>query len=302
MGDVEVAAICDIDPARLKATADKYAIAKRYGADRDPLAYRKMVEDVAPEAIYVIGLPNIMYDLWVWCLMQGLNLFIEKPMGVNLHSARNLARLAEKHGCITQVGFQRRATPMIVQLREECLKRGPIFHALCVFFKCSLVPYTDLRDRLIDDGIHAVDTIRWMCGGEAVKVHSVMQSVGVPDNNTVSALIEFSTGAVGVMVTTWASGRRIFKVEMHSPGVWVDAEHEGKGISTPMATRRAWSTTRRKSAAGAKNRRYAGFLAKHREFIDGVKTKTPPGSNFSDAVKTMELAEKIVAKGILAGR
>ncbi|MGD0090352.1 MAG: Gfo/Idh/MocA family oxidoreductase [Planctomycetota bacterium] len=302
MSDVELAAICDINPARLQATAAKYAIAKRYGADRDPLAYRKMVEDVAPEAIYVIGLPNIMYDLWVWCLTQGLNLFIEKPMGVNLHSARNLARLAEKHGCITQVGFQRRATPMIVKLREECLKRGPIFHACCVFFKCSLVPYTDLRDRLIDDGIHAVDTIRWMCGGEALKVHSVMQSVGVPDNNTVSALIEFSTGAVGVMVTTWASGRRIFKVEMHSPGVWVDAEHEGKGILYANGDTQGVVHDAKEIAGGSEIWRYAGFLAKHREFIDGVKTKTPPGSNFSDAVKTMELAEKIVAMGILAGR
>ncbi len=302
MKDVEIAAICDIDPERLKTTADKYGIEKRYGADRDPLAYRKMIEQVAPEAVYVIGQPNIMYDIWVWCLQQKLNLFIEKPMGVNLHSARNLARLAEANGCITQVGFQRRATPMIVKLREECLKRGPIFHARCVFFKCNIVPYLDLRDRLIDDGIHAVDTIRWMCGGEVVKVHSVMQGVGVPDNNAVSALIEFSTGAVGIMVTTWASGRRIFKVEMHSPGIWVDAEHEGKGILYANGDTKGVVHDTKEVAGSSEIWRYAGFLAKHREFIDGIRTRTPPGSNFSDAVKTMELAETIVAMDTLRGR
>ena len=100
MKDVEIAAICDIDPERLKTTADKYGIEKRYGADRDPLAYRKMIEQVAPEAVYVIGQPNIMYDIWVWCLQQKLNLFIEKPMGVNLHSARNLARLADSFAAV----------------------------------------------------------------------------------------------------------------------------------------------------------------------------------------------------------
>lgn len=302
MNDVEITAICDIDPVRLKTTADKYGIEKRFGADRDPLAYRKMIEQVAPEGVYVIGQPNIMYDIWIWCLQQKLHLFVEKPLGVNLHSARNLARLAEANGCITQVGFQRRATPMIVKLHEECLKRGPVFHARCVFFKSNIVPYLDLRDRLIDDGIHAVDTIRWMCGGDVVKVHSAMRSVGVPDNNTVGALIEFSTGALGIMVTTWASGRRIFKVEMHSPGIWVDAEHEGKGVLYASGDTKGVLYDTKEVAGGNEIWRYGGFLAKHREFIDGIRTKKQPGSNFSDALKTMELAEKIIAIDTLSGR
>jgi predicted dehydrogenase len=47
---------------------------------------------------------------------------------------------------------------------------------------------------------------------------------------------------------------------------------------------------------------YGGFQPKHREFIDCVKTSRQPGSNFSDAVKTMEVAERILAQGILEGR
>lgn len=302
MGDVEIAAVCDIDPERLAATADRYGIEKRYGEDRDPKAYRRMIEDVAPDAVYVIGLPNIMYDLWIWCLQQKLNLFIEKPMGVNLHAARNLARLAEENGCITQVCFQRRATPMVVKLREECLKRGPIFHALCMFIKCNIVPYVELRDRLIDDGIHAVDTVRWMCGGEVAAVHSITQRIRVADNNYIGALVEFSTGAVGALLTCWASGRRIFKVEMHAPGIWVDAEHEGKGIVYADGDVKGVVHDTKEVAGGGEFWRYAGFLAKHREFIDCVKSKSPPGSSFSDAVKTMELAETILAQGLLEGR
>src|SRR5262249_39866274 len=95
--DVEIAAICDLDANRLQTTADKYHVERRY-AD-----YRKMVEEVAPDAVYVIGQPNLMVDIWVWCLEHGLNLYIEKPMGLSLHQARSLAYLAEKHGVITQV-------------------------------------------------------------------------------------------------------------------------------------------------------------------------------------------------------
>jgi len=76
--DVEIAGICDLDTSRLNATGDKYGIQKRYAN------YRQMVEEVAPDGIYVIGQPHYMYDIWVWCLQQGLNLYIEKADGPQL--------------------------------------------------------------------------------------------------------------------------------------------------------------------------------------------------------------------------
>ncbi len=55
-----------------------------------------MIEEVAPDAVYVIGPPDVMYPHWIWCLEHGLNLYIEKPMGITLHQARNLAYLARE--------------------------------------------------------------------------------------------------------------------------------------------------------------------------------------------------------------
>ena len=43
-----------------------------------------------------------------------------------------------------------------------------------------------------------------------------------------------------------------------------------------------------------------GFQAKSREFIDSVKSGRQPSSNFADALKTMEIAERILAQSILA--
>src|SRR5262249_34836902 len=122
--DVEIAAVCDLNAERLHATADKDGIAKRYGD------YVKMVEEVAPDAVYVIGQPHLMFDIWTGCLSRGLHLYIEKPMGLTIHQARSLAALAEQKRCITQVSFQRRTCPMVVMLRDQCLKLGPIVHAV----------------------------------------------------------------------------------------------------------------------------------------------------------------------------
>lgn len=73
---------------------------------------------------------------------------------------------------------------MVVKLREECLKRCPIVHAVC---KSYIEPFIGARDHMMDDCVHAIDTLRWICGGEAVKVESHSKRVQTPDINFISA-------------------------------------------------------------------------------------------------------------------
>jgi virulence factor len=293
--DVEFAGICDLIPERLNTTADKYHIPqqKRY------LDYHKMIEEVAPDAVYVIGPPDVMYPHWVWCLEQGLNLYIEKPMAITVHQARALAHLAARHDCITQVSFQRRACPMVAQLRDECLKRGPITHAVCRFYKCAPAAYLEARDHMMDDGVHAIDTLRWMCGGEVSRIHGITRRVGTPDINFFTVLLEFDNGATGVMMNSWTSGRRIFSVEMHAPGICAEAEHEGKGTLFADGDTKGVTYDTREVAGSDQLFVFGGFRARNREFIDCLRSGRQPASNFGDAVKTMEVAEKILAAALL---
>src|SRR5262249_45460696 len=191
-----------LDLQRLQATADRYQVQRRY------TDYRQMVSEAEPDAIYAIGQPHYMYDLWLWCLEQGQHLYIEKPMGITLHQARALAYLAEKHRCITQVSFQRRACPMVVQLRDACLRRGPITHAVCRFYKCDLKPYLRSRDHMMDDGVHAIDSLRWMCGGEVVAIHSGTRQGHRPCIHLITAPREVGHCPTRLMLHSWACALR----------------------------------------------------------------------------------------------
>jgi virulence factor len=293
--DVEFAGICDLDTNVLNATADTFRIEKRY------TDYRTMVFEVVPDAVYAIGPPHLMYSIWTWCLEQKLNLYIEKPMGINLHQARSLAYLAEKNGCVTQVSFQRRTCPLVVKLRNECLARGPITHAVCTFYKSYLRPNTSAFDHMMNDGVHVIDTLRWMCGGEVTEIQSVNKRVTVPDINFTTALLCFDNGSVGVMLHSLTSGRRTFRVEMHAPGICAEAEHEGNGYLYVDGDTKGMEFDTRQVAKSDQLFVYGGFQAKNREFIDCVRSGTPPGSHFSDAVKTMEVAERILAAATLRG-
>jgi virulence factor len=291
--DVEMVALCDLDEERRNATGDKYGIERRYSD------YRKMIEETAPDGVYAIGQPHLMYDVWIGCLNRKQNLYIEKPMGITIHQARSLAYLAEKNGCITQVSFQRRSCPMVVKLHEECIKRGPIVHAVATFYKCNPEPYLGAPAHMMDDSVHAIDTLRWMCGGEVTDIQSVTRLVGTPDINFISVLLSFDTGATGVLMNSWTSGRRTFRVEMHAPGICAEAEHENKGTLYADGDTKGVEYDTQEVAGSGELYVYGGFQAKNREFIDALKTGGLPGSHFGDAVKTMEVAEKILALGLL---
>lgn len=293
--DVEFVGLCDLNAKRLQSAADQFGITNCFDDAQ------KMVDATHPDGIYVIAWPQYVYDLWVWCLQQGLNLYIEKPMGLTMHQADTLAYLARKHQCITQVGFQRRCAPLLVEMRRRCIEKGPILHATCEFFKCSPGPYPQAAGHWLDDGTHAVDTVRWLCGGEIVAVESHCKRINSPDINWASATLHFDNGATGLVLCSFCSGRRVFRVQMHSSEICAEGDPEGNGrIYADNNSDGTRITTQQ--AAGKDDRiDFVGFRAKHRQFIDSIKSgREQTGSPFHDAVKTMEVIHTVLAQDQIA--
>ena len=299
--NVEIAAISDIDEERLNRTADKYGVPadRRYAGG--VYTYREMLEAVKPDGVAVIGQPHIMFDIWVYVLQHGYNLYIEKPMGITIHQARLLNYLAEKSGVVATVSLQRRITPVVMRLRDKCLEHGPITHSLVRFYKCDLNPFINARDHMMDDCVHSIDTLRWVFDDrEITKITSVCQAVGTPDINYISATLEFEGGGKGYLINSWTSGRRIFDMEMHAPGICAEVEHEkgGKYYENGDTVGVALSSA---DAAGSEAFHvYTGVENLARDFVACCQDRSrKPASPFSNAMKSMEAAEIILAQALL---
>ncbi len=287
--DVEIVAICDLDEGRLKKTADKYEVEGRYNN------YKKMVDEVDMDAVYIIMPPHHLFDLTIHCLNNKLNVFVEKPPGVMSEQTRNMARSAEKNDCLTMVGFNRRFIPLMVEAKRMVEERGQILQCAATFYKNSIGAgpyYAGAIDILSCDAVHAVDTLRWM-GGEVVAAASDIRKLYADYDNSFNALLKFENGAVGFLLTNWVAGTRVHTFEMHAKGIsaFIDANDEAAIYSDGKAEGQILKT--QEVAGSAENHKFYGFYGENRHFIDCIKQKKMPETNFADAVKTMELVDRI---------
>jgi predicted dehydrogenase len=301
--DVEIAAICDMIEPKARQNAERFGIPKVY------TNYKQMLEEVDPEAVWVLMPPQHLYEPAAAVLHQGRHLFIEKPLALTTVQARMLAYFAEERGCLTMVGFQRRHIPAMTDLRRRVEERGPIHQAFVKFVKATRDLnttagfYDGAIDPLTSDGIHAVDTLRWLCGGEVVNVTASVRTRYIPGPipNEYIAMITFSTGAVGLLHSSYVTGRRIFCSEFHAQNAtaYVDAEGESSIVfdDGPIEERssKEWGTAR--GAKGDSPEHWLGFWHENRHFIDCIQSGTQPTSHFADAVKSMELVDRILHAG-----
>ncbi|MEJ0103947.1 MAG: Gfo/Idh/MocA family oxidoreductase [Bacteroidota bacterium] len=299
-GDVEVVGIFAFNEQRLLETARRYNIpGQSVYTLSSRTGYRQILSALRPDGVYVIGPPEQMIDVWTWCLENKLNLFIEKPLGITLHQAEMFAWLAKENGCITQVSFQRRSSPILNKMKEMCLEKGPVTHAVVEFSKYEIAPMLGSRDRMLDDYIHCIDTARWLCGGEIIKIDPHCRRILVPDINWIGSVFYFDNGAVCHVIGNWSSGRRIFRVNMHAPGICVDAEPEKEAWVYEDGDYEGKRYDSKVMAGSDELFVYGGFQKKSREFIDsilsGIETTSSP---FSDALKTMQASSYILARSI----
>lgn len=297
MPDVEMAAICELNLERMKAVGDKYGIHLRY------TDYRKMLEEVALDAVYIIMGPEFLDPIVTYCLKKDKNVFIEKPPGTTVEETRKWAKLAKEHGCKTAVGFQRVFHPLVREAKRILEERGRIIHCMAAFHKYG--EWQGYFDSLTNDVIHIIALLRWL-GGDVKKVHSLSgqfySNIG-KHLNLYTAILEFKSGGIGILHSNRVSGGRVLYFEAHSKGISVYGDIPGiagvdhlKVVKDNQPYEEA-RVIRNEDIIGS-NVPYThidGTFQVNRHFIDCIKRDEEPLTNFEDSVKTMKIVRAILS-------
>jgi virulence factor len=291
----DLRAISELDEGRLTDTADQYDVPGRY------TNYRDMLEREDLDAVYVVMPPHLLHDIVVDCLQAGKHVFVEKPPGVSTYETEAFAWYAERHNCLSMTGFNRRFIPLLRHCKAVVEAAGPIHMVSVRFHKYDPAIddfgfYRGSVSHLTSDIIHAVDSLRWLAGGEVVEVNAHTRALGRAYINVHAALIEFSSGCSGVLLASRRAGARRHTFEFHGGDVSAYCEDGVEGMiyrddsNTPEFVRGSDLI----DDPDALHQR-SGFQAESRHFMESIQAGVQPLTNFAEAAKTMRLVDQIAA-------
>ena len=209
----ELAAVSDIDPARLAGVQDKYGAGVQAFAEADALFAAQCVDAV------IVATPHYFHPpLVIAALENGLHAMSEKPAGVYTRQVREMNEAAIKSDRVFGMMFNQRARGEHQKLKSlvESGELGPIRRTIYIinswFRAQSYYDSGGWRATWAGEGggvlanqcPHNLDLWQWICGMPQ-RVRSFCrfgQYHDIEVEDDVTAYVEYENGATGVFITS----------------------------------------------------------------------------------------------------
>jgi predicted dehydrogenase len=119
---IEIVGICDPDK-RMLAGAVEIAQQRTKKTPRTFRDYRDLLKE-KPE-IVLIGSPDHWHALQMIAAVEaGADVYVQKPISVDVLEGEAMVAAARKHGRVVQVGTQRKSTPHLIDAKKRVVEAG----------------------------------------------------------------------------------------------------------------------------------------------------------------------------------
>ena len=124
---INIVSLCDVDRRMLAGAVE--LIAQRTGSKHHPRTfsdYRKMLAEKDLD-IVLIATPDHWHALpMIAAVEAGADVYVQKPISIDVVEGRAMLAAARKHGRVVQVGMQRRSTPHLIEARDRIIREGKL--------------------------------------------------------------------------------------------------------------------------------------------------------------------------------
>lgn len=213
---LEIVAVCDIIPEHMEAVLDKHGLRENANIKRYT-DYKKMIAEEQPKLVSIATESGLHGEIAMYCIEQGVNVIIEKPMAMSLAEADKIIELAEKHNVKVSACHQNRFNIGVQEMRKalEQGRFGKLSHgSIHVRWNRGKEYYTQAPWRgtweqdggaLMNQCIHGIDLLRWMLGDEIESVYGVTRQHFhdyLEAEDLGMAVVKFKNGAVATIEGT----------------------------------------------------------------------------------------------------
>ncbi|MBR2409077.1 MAG: Gfo/Idh/MocA family oxidoreductase [Lachnospiraceae bacterium] len=213
---LEIIAVCDVLPEAMESLLEKHQLSDNSGIKRYT-DFRKMVDENNIELVSIATDSGKHAEIALYCIEQGINVIIEKPMAMSMMDADAIIRRADEKRVKVSACHQNRFNIAVQKMRDALNKGrfGKLSHgSIHVRWNRNKDYYDQAswRGKWASDGgalmnqcIHGIDLLRWMLGDEVKEVYGVTcqqfhdyieaEDVGM-------AVVKFANGAIGTIEGT----------------------------------------------------------------------------------------------------
>ena len=214
----DIVAVCDIRDdhigdmfARSVLSEEESAGIRRYSD------YREMVKTERPDLVS-IALPSLLHaQAALFVIEEHINVIIEKPIAMSMAEADAIVAAADRTGVVVSACHQNRFNKAVQEMRAalESGRFGKLSHgAVTVRWSRGQAYYeqADWRGKWASDGgtlmnqcIHGIDLLRWMCGDDLVSVYGVTRRAlhdYIQAEDVGTAVLTFANGVIATVEGT----------------------------------------------------------------------------------------------------
>lgn len=212
----QIMAVCDIDFSHIDDMFSRAGVAENESIRRYE-SYCEMYDKEHPDLVS-IALPSSLHaDAAIEAIKRGINVIIEKPMAMSIKDADEIIRLSKEHKVKVAACHQNRFNKAVQEMRTalENGRFGKLSNgAITVRWSRGKNYYdqADWRGKFESDGgtlmnqcIHGIDLLRWMCGDDIKRVYGVTKNQFHPyieAEDVGTAVFEFQNGVIATVEGT----------------------------------------------------------------------------------------------------
>ncbi len=202
--DVAITCVCDLSDANLKEACDSTG-AKPY---KD---YKEMVKAEDLDLV-LISLPHALHkEATCFCAEQGVDIFLEKPMGISSDDCQAMIDAAEKAGVMLWVGHPLAYSPQLIYAKK-LIDSGELGEMIGFYETRNLEYFTPTRPKWFgikamsgggigfNLGAHFMDKLKYLSGSNiAQAVGGVHMHEGLDCEDSIQAFVKTESGVCGSM-------------------------------------------------------------------------------------------------------
>lgn len=238
------------------------------------------------DCVFVLSPKDHHKEYVVPLLERGVHVYCEKPMASSLEDAESMAEAASRSSAKLMFAFNRRFMDVYAFAKKEFEGIAPT-SMVCQKNR----PGTEYRSTL-ENTLHVIDLMTWFCG-KAKEVHARAVFEDPLYETEFGGLVEFESGALGVVSASRAGGAWQERVSIHGDGVTVEIDapcearsyRDGKMCGCSLIPVKTGFVDAKETM---------GFKAAVQHFIDCVESGEQPLANAEAVLESHRLLDKLL--------